>query len=160
MRWLTLERVRSASCGRFHKRTYKPYPDILKWERHRLQAFVCCPNQTIESDLHGRFLSFTAHNIQRPMPRGPHRNCFKLTTALLQLCLRALVRVIARLILCSLRPQQPRPLRKHRWCNRQTNEGKTGGLVFHHEQAQSPRWPSKLFFCCELAAAPGFVRIQ
>jgi hypothetical protein len=36
-----------------------------------------------------------------------------------------------------------------------TNEGRTGGLVFHHEQAQSPRWPSKLFFCCELAAQPG-----
>lgn len=36
-----------------------------------------------------------------------------------------------------------------------TNEGRTGGLVFHHEQAQSPRWPSKLFFCCEKAAEPG-----
>jgi len=36
-----------------------------------------------------------------------------------------------------------------------TNEGRTGGLVFHHEQAQSPRWPSKLFFCCAKAAEPG-----
>eukprot|EP00037_Helgoeca_nana_P001772 m.29370 g.29370 ORF g.29370 m.29370 type:complete len:366 (+) comp12106_c0_seq1:100-1197(+) len=36
-----------------------------------------------------------------------------------------------------------------------TNEGRTGGLVFHHEQAQSPRWPSKLFFCCEKAAEAG-----
>ena len=36
-----------------------------------------------------------------------------------------------------------------------TNEGRTGGLVFHHEQAQSPRWPSKVFFCCAKAAAEG-----
>eukprot|EP00729_Bicosta_minor_P009710 gene9710-23752_t len=43
--------------------------------------------------------------------------------------------------------------RSNRICT--TNEGKTGGLVFHHEQAQSPKWPSKLFFCCELAAKPG-----
>ena len=27
--------------------------------------------------------------------------------------------------------------------------------MFHHEQAQSPRWPSKLFFCCEKAADAG-----
>jgi Taurine catabolism dioxygenase TauD, TfdA family len=36
-----------------------------------------------------------------------------------------------------------------------TNEGKSGGLVFHHEQAQTPLWPSNVFFCCELPAAPG-----
>jgi len=36
-----------------------------------------------------------------------------------------------------------------------TNEGKSGGLIFHHEQAQTPIWPSKLFFCCVLPAAPG-----
>lgn len=36
-----------------------------------------------------------------------------------------------------------------------TNEGKSGGLVFHHEQAQTPLWPSKVFFCCQKAAAPG-----
>ena len=36
-----------------------------------------------------------------------------------------------------------------------TNEGKTGGIVFHHEQAQTPTWPSKLFFCCEKAATGG-----
>ncbi|OEU11022.1 hypothetical protein FRACYDRAFT_270908 [Fragilariopsis cylindrus CCMP1102] len=34
-----------------------------------------------------------------------------------------------------------------------TNEGKSGGLVFHHEQAQTPLWPSHVFFCCELPAA-------
>jgi len=33
--------------------------------------------------------------------------------------------------------------RSNRICT--TNEGKTGGLVFHHEQAQSPKWPSNLF---------------
>jgi len=33
--------------------------------------------------------------------------------------------------------------------------GKSGGLVFHHEQAQTPLWPSKLFFCCVLPAKPG-----
>jgi len=27
--------------------------------------------------------------------------------------------------------------------------------VFHHEQAQTPLWPSKVFFCCQKAAAPG-----
>jgi len=27
-----------------------------------------------------------------------------------------------------------------------TNEGKSGGLVFHHEQAQTPLWPSHVFF--------------
>lgn len=36
-----------------------------------------------------------------------------------------------------------------------TNEGKSGGLVFHHEQAQTPLWPSKVFFCCEKPAEPG-----
>lgn len=36
-----------------------------------------------------------------------------------------------------------------------TNEGKSGGLVFHHEQAQTPLWPSHVFFCCQLPAAPG-----
>ena len=36
-----------------------------------------------------------------------------------------------------------------------TNEGKDGGLVFHHEQAQTPLWPSRLFFCCLLPARPG-----
>jgi hypothetical protein len=36
-----------------------------------------------------------------------------------------------------------------------TNEGKSGGLVFHHEQAQTPLWPSKVFFCCLLPAKPG-----
>eukprot|EP00039_Didymoeca_costata_P029298 m.24040 g.24040 ORF g.24040 m.24040 type:complete len:368 (-) comp7568_c0_seq2:222-1325(-) len=43
--------------------------------------------------------------------------------------------------------------RSNRICT--TNEGRYGGIVFHHEQAQSPRWPSKLFFCCEKAANPG-----
>eukprot|EP00529_Nitzschia_sp_RCC80_P027672 CAMPEP_0113522486 /NCGR_PEP_ID=MMETSP0014_2-20120614/45215_1 /TAXON_ID=2857 /ORGANISM="Nitzschia sp." /LENGTH=249 /DNA_ID=CAMNT_0000420547 /DNA_START=150 /DNA_END=896 /DNA_ORIENTATION=+ /assembly_acc=CAM_ASM_000159 len=36
-----------------------------------------------------------------------------------------------------------------------TNEGKSGGLVFHHEQAQTPLWPSYVFFCCQLPAKPG-----
>jgi len=36
-----------------------------------------------------------------------------------------------------------------------TNEGKSGGLVFHHEQAQTPLWPSRIFFCCLLPARPG-----
>ena len=36
-----------------------------------------------------------------------------------------------------------------------TNEGKSGGLLFHHEQAQAPFYPSKVFFFCEKAAAPG-----
>jgi alpha-ketoglutarate-dependent taurine dioxygenase len=36
-----------------------------------------------------------------------------------------------------------------------TNEGKSGGLVFHHEQAQTPLWPSHVFFCCLLPAQPG-----
>ena len=36
-----------------------------------------------------------------------------------------------------------------------TNEGKSGGLVFHHEQAQTPLWPSHIFFCCLLPAQPG-----
>ncbi|EGD82819.1 hypothetical protein PTSG_03469 [Salpingoeca rosetta] len=36
-----------------------------------------------------------------------------------------------------------------------TNEGKKGGQVFHHEQAQTPYWPSKLFFFCERPATTG-----
>eukprot|EP00045_Choanoeca_perplexa_P008178 m.74984 g.74984 ORF g.74984 m.74984 type:complete len:357 (-) comp14390_c0_seq1:86-1156(-) len=36
-----------------------------------------------------------------------------------------------------------------------TNEGKKGGQVFHHEQAQTPHWPSKLFFYCERPATRG-----
>jgi len=37
-----------------------------------------------------------------------------------------------------------------------TNEGKSGGLVFHHEQAQTPLWwPSKVFFCCLVPSKPG-----
>lgn len=36
-----------------------------------------------------------------------------------------------------------------------TNEGKTEGMVFHHEQAQAPRYPSKLFFYCEQPATSG-----
>ena len=31
----------------------------------------------------------------------------------------------------------------------------SGGLVFHHEQAQTPLWPSYVFFCCVLPAKPG-----
>ena len=36
-----------------------------------------------------------------------------------------------------------------------TNEGKRGGLVFHHEQAQTPWWPSRVFFYCEKPAPDG-----
>lgn len=36
-----------------------------------------------------------------------------------------------------------------------TNEGKSGGLVFHHEQAQTPLWPSHVFFCCLVPAQRG-----
>lgn len=36
-----------------------------------------------------------------------------------------------------------------------TNEGKSGGLIFHHEQAASPIVPSKVFFLCEKPAAKG-----
>ena len=36
-----------------------------------------------------------------------------------------------------------------------TNEGRTGGMTFHHEQAAAPRYPSKLFFFCEQPAAAG-----
>lgn len=36
-----------------------------------------------------------------------------------------------------------------------TNEGKSGGLIFHHEQAQAPLFPSKVFFFCEKPAASG-----
>lgn len=46
---------------------------------------------------------------------------------------------------------------RHRLSDRicTTNEGKSGGLVFHHEQAQTPLWPSHVFFCCLLPAQPG-----
>lgn len=46
-----------------------------------------------------------------------------------------------------------RKRRANRICT--TNEGKSGGLVFHHEQAQTPLWPSKVCFCCETPAPPG-----
>jgi len=36
-----------------------------------------------------------------------------------------------------------------------TNEGKSGGLVFHHEQAAAPLYPSRVFFYCERPAEPG-----
>lgn len=36
-----------------------------------------------------------------------------------------------------------------------TNEGKTGGMVFHHEQAQTPKYPSKVIFFCENPATKG-----
>lgn len=36
-----------------------------------------------------------------------------------------------------------------------TNEGKSGGMVFHHEQAQAPLYPSRLFFYCHTAASTG-----
>jgi len=36
-----------------------------------------------------------------------------------------------------------------------TNEGKTGGMIWHHEQAQAPKYPLKLFFYCEKAADHG-----
>lgn len=36
-----------------------------------------------------------------------------------------------------------------------TNEGKSGGLVFHHEQAQTPLWPRYVFFLCQTPAQPG-----
>ena len=36
-----------------------------------------------------------------------------------------------------------------------TNEGKRGGLIFHHELAQAPHYPSKLLFFCELPATHG-----
>ena len=43
----------------------------------------------------------------------------------------------------------------HRVCT--TNEGKRGGLIFHHElaQAPSPMYPSKLLFFCENPADEG-----
>ena len=46
---------------------------------------------------------------------------------------------------------------RHKLSNRicTTNEGKSGGLVFHHEQAQTPLWPSHVFFCCLLPAQEG-----
>jgi len=36
-----------------------------------------------------------------------------------------------------------------------TNDGKNGGLIFHHEMAQTPIWPSKIFFYCQTPAAEG-----
>lgn len=36
-----------------------------------------------------------------------------------------------------------------------TNDGRNGGLTFHHEQAQTPLYPSKLMFFCEIAAKEG-----
>jgi alpha-ketoglutarate-dependent taurine dioxygenase len=36
-----------------------------------------------------------------------------------------------------------------------TNEGKRGGMVFHHEQAAAPYYPSKVFFFCEEPATIG-----
>eukprot|EP01013_Petalomonas_cantuscygni_P039046 TRINITY_DN70345_c0_g1_i1.p1 TRINITY_DN70345_c0_g1~~TRINITY_DN70345_c0_g1_i1.p1 ORF type:complete len:475 (+),score=59.46 TRINITY_DN70345_c0_g1_i1:201-1625(+) len=36
-----------------------------------------------------------------------------------------------------------------------TNEGKTGGMVFHHEQAQAPLFPTKLLFYCYRQAPVG-----
>jgi hypothetical protein len=36
-----------------------------------------------------------------------------------------------------------------------TNDGRAGGLVFHHEQAAAPLFPSHLFFFAEVPAAPG-----
>ncbi len=36
-----------------------------------------------------------------------------------------------------------------------TNDGKRGGMTFHHEQAQTPKWPSKLLFYCLSAATEG-----
>ena len=39
--------------------------------------------------------------------------------------------------------------------NTTPNEGRQGGLVWHHEQAQAPRHPRTLFFFCEAPAAAG-----
>ena len=36
-----------------------------------------------------------------------------------------------------------------------TNEGRLGGMVWHHEQAQAPRFPRAVFFFCEVPAEPG-----
>jgi len=36
-----------------------------------------------------------------------------------------------------------------------TNDGKYGGLVFHHEMAQTPLWPSKVMFFCLNPATEG-----
>ena len=36
-----------------------------------------------------------------------------------------------------------------------TNDGRGGGLVFHHEQAAAPLFPSRLFFWCETPAPSG-----
>lgn len=36
-----------------------------------------------------------------------------------------------------------------------TNEGKNGGMVFHHEQAQTPKFPSKVMFYCLTTGTEG-----
>ena len=36
-----------------------------------------------------------------------------------------------------------------------TNEGRLGGMVWHHEQAQAPRFPRAVFFFCEVPAERG-----
>jgi len=36
-----------------------------------------------------------------------------------------------------------------------TNEGRLGGMVWHHEQAQAPRFPRCVFFFCEVPADAG-----
>lgn len=36
-----------------------------------------------------------------------------------------------------------------------TNEGRLGGMVWHHEQAQAPRFPRVVFFFCEVPADAG-----
>jgi hypothetical protein len=36
-----------------------------------------------------------------------------------------------------------------------TNEGRAGGVVFHHEQAAAPRFPARVFVFCDTPAAPG-----
>jgi alpha-ketoglutarate-dependent taurine dioxygenase len=36
-----------------------------------------------------------------------------------------------------------------------TNDGRSGGLVFHHEQAAAPLYPTRLFFYCEVPAPAG-----
>jgi len=36
-----------------------------------------------------------------------------------------------------------------------TNDGKNGGLMFHHEMAQTPIWPSKIIFYCQNPASEG-----
>ena len=36
-----------------------------------------------------------------------------------------------------------------------TNDGRSGGLIFHHEQAAAPLYPARLFFYCETPAPAG-----